>query len=553
MKKSNKIVAVFLALVMIITAVPMMTASADIGDILGKDEDKHEHVYVIQSVEEGSCTEVAKTTFKCACGDVQVLTTGEPAHTPAIGGYAKKNEKIHTNYCTVCKKVFEEEHKDFEYVVEHVAPTCSKAGKTVYQCSKCNAKRTEVIDPSVHIPSGIVVNDANKHGFTCVACEKLIDEEHVWDEGYVDAAIKCGDSGKIIYTCLVPGCNKTKEVTIPSACVYPDKEDIEDGFAPKINKFDEEGKNHTFECIYCSRDKVEPHEFVVSYTYDYEVISTKAKVAKAAEESTTEEPTTEEPKPEEPTTEEPTTEEPTTEHEHTWSNWEVVAASCGHDGYKVGYCECGEITSEIIPATGKHNYKWIMVQEPSLEYDGYRVKQCTECYDVAEEQYIIMTLNTPTCQEEGEILVECKYCNYSYTAAVDTIDHEIKEDAKYTKFSKEHHYTECVYCGRVKAPHTWGDWKVVTAATAEKEGKKTRVCADCGEEEVETIAKLTGILGDVNADGSVSAVDARLVLQYVAGLRDFTAKEKEMADMNADGNITAVDARVILQIVAGLK
>ena len=222
-----------------------------------------------------SCTEVAKTTFKCGCGDVQVLTTGEPAHTPAIGGYAKKDEKLHTNYCTVCKKVFEEPHKDFEYVVyeECVAPTCEKAGKLVYKCSRCNAKRTETIEPSVHIPSGIVVNDAKTHGFTCVACKKLINEEHVWDEGYVDEAIKCGDSGKIIYTCQVPGCNKTKEVTVPSACVYPDKEDIEDGFAPKVDKFDEKG--HTYECIYCSKDKVEAHEFVVSYTYDVEVIDAK--------------------------------------------------------------------------------------------------------------------------------------------------------------------------------------------------------------------------------------------------------------------------------------
>ncbi len=547
MKKSNKIVAVLLALVMIITAVPMMTASADVGGgIFGKDEDKHEHVYVIQSVEEGSCTKVAKTTFKCACGDVQVLTTGEPAHTPAIGGYAKKDEKLHTNYCTVCKKVFEEAHKDFEYVVEYVAPTCAKAGKTVYQCSKCNAKRTEVIDPSVHIPSGKVVNDANKHGFTCVACEKLIDEEHVWDEGFVDERIACGDSGKIIYTCLVPECGKQKEVTVPSACVYPDKEDIEDGFAPKINKFDEEGKNHTFECIYCSRDKVEPHEFVVSYTYDYEVISTKAKVAEAAEEPS-EAPT-------ETPSEEPT-EEPTTEHEHTWSDWKVVTpATCAIPGVTARECKvCGEPEKKEIPATDRHNYKWIMVQEPSLEYDGYRVKQCTECYNVAEEQYIVMTLNTPTCQKEGEILVECKYCNYSYTATVDTVDHKIAEDAKFTKFSKDNHKTTCEYCGEVKMPHTWGEWKVDVAATTEKEGSKSRVCADCGEKETAKINKLTGILGDVNGDGSVTAIDARLVLQYVAGLREFTAKEQEAADMNADGNITAVDARIILQIVAGLR
>jgi hypothetical protein len=101
MKKSNKIVAVLLALVMIITAVPMMTASADVGGYgdAVKDENKHKHVYVIQSEKEGSCTEPAKTTFKCECGDVKVMETGEPAHIPAANGYKPKDAKVHTNYC----------------------------------------------------------------------------------------------------------------------------------------------------------------------------------------------------------------------------------------------------------------------------------------------------------------------------------------------------------------------------------------------------------------------------------------------------------------------
>lgn len=60
-------------------------------------------------------------------------------------------------------------------------------------------------------------------------------------------------------------------------------------------------------------------------------------------------------------------------------------------------------------------------------------------------------------------------------------------------------------------------------------------------------------LGDVNDDGEISAVDARLVLQVVAGLQE----EKDLknpagADLNGDG-ISAVDARIILQIVAGLQ
>lgn len=60
--------------------------------------------------------------------------------------------------------------------------------------------------------------------------------------------------------------------------------------------------------------------------------------------------------------------------------------------------------------------------------------------------------------------------------------------------------------------------------------------------------------GDVNDDGKVSAVDARLVLQVVAGLLEKSdLKNSNVADVNADNKISAVDARMILQVVAGLK
>ncbi len=59
-------------------------------------------------------------------------------------------------------------------------------------------------------------------------------------------------------------------------------------------------------------------------------------------------------------------------------------------------------------------------------------------------------------------------------------------------------------------------------------------------------------LGDVNGDGKVSAVDARLILQSVAGIKTLTSDELERADISADGRVSAVDARRILQIVAGL-
>ena len=59
--------------------------------------------------------------------------------------------------------------------------------------------------------------------------------------------------------------------------------------------------------------------------------------------------------------------------------------------------------------------------------------------------------------------------------------------------------------------------------------------------------------GDANNDGQATAVDARIVLQCVAGTKTLNSSQSKLVDMNGDGKITAVDARVILQMVAGLK
>lgn len=61
--------------------------------------------------------------------------------------------------------------------------------------------------------------------------------------------------------------------------------------------------------------------------------------------------------------------------------------------------------------------------------------------------------------------------------------------------------------------------------------------------------------GDVNFDGKITAVDARLCLQAVAS-PDFGISSilpnGSIADVNNDGKVSAVDARIMLQDVAGM-
>lgn len=61
------------------------------------------------------------------------------------------------------------------------------------------------------------------------------------------------------------------------------------------------------------------------------------------------------------------------------------------------------------------------------------------------------------------------------------------------------------------------------------------------------------LLGDVNGDGKVTAIDARWVLQVASGSRVLTDEQKAVADVNGDGRITAIDARWILQVASGSR
>lgn len=57
--------------------------------------------------------------------------------------------------------------------------------------------------------------------------------------------------------------------------------------------------------------------------------------------------------------------------------------------------------------------------------------------------------------------------------------------------------------------------------------------------------------GDADCSGTVTAIDAALILQFGAGLLD-SLPCPDAADVNEDGTFTAVDATLILQFVAGL-
>lgn len=91
--------------------------------------------------------------------------------------------------------------------------------------------------------------------------------------------------------------------------------------------------------------------------------------------------------------------------------------------------------------------------------------------------------------------------------------------------------------------------KLTSTENIDKDGKEYTCTVTQGKI---TVLDSSALIGDANDDGKVTAVDARCILQHVAGIKYLTEYQSLLTDMNGDGSVTAVDARVILQKVAGL-
>ena len=66
-----------------------------------------------------------------------------------------------------------------------------------------------------------------------------------------------------------------------------------------------------------------------------------------------------------------------------------------------------------------------------------------------------------------------------------------------------------------------------------------------------TITALWYMLGDVNGDGQVSALDALMTLQASTGETTLTPIQAAAADVNKDGRLSSLDALMILHFASG--
>ena len=94
--------------------------------------------------------------------------------------------------------------------------------------------------------------------------------------------------------------------------------------------------------------------------------------------------------------------------------------------------------------------------------------------------------------------------------------------------------------------HSWDEGRKIAT------GETVYMCTQCGETSTVQLDTVDYTLGDLNSDGKVNAVDARLALRISAKLETADEVQKLAGDVNADGKITATDARKILRVSAKL-
>ena len=260
---------------------------------------------------------------------------------------------------------------------------------------------------------------------------------------------------------------------------------------------------------------------------------------------------------------------------HTGEEYTVKEATCTEKGKVAKKCTvCNAIYDEKETATITHDMRDFTVKEATCQEKGVEGKKCTMCGKVTDEKETATidhkmewTVTKPaTCTEKGEETYKCTMCDYSTEkreittkGAHDLKDKVSKEATCEEDGLKTQYCTKCEYISEpitiTKTGHTPGEWVVSKKPTTKEEGLEEKKCTTCKKVlESRKLGKLDEyVLGDVNRDNYVTAVDARFILQNVAGLKDFTPTQKAAADVNGDGKITAVDSRIILRVVAGLQ
>lgn len=501
MKKSNKILAVLLALVMMLTAVPMMTAGATETE---PEAPAHVHAFEKTAEVKADCkTETnGSATYTCECGLAYTVATDVYAHE-LIGSVKQNDEATHKQRCDKCDAYVTEEHVFVDVEVTKPA-TCKEVGSKKVKCSVCKYETTKEIEKVEHTYT--YVKTETGHKAMCTVCGDVIEVAHDFGEagtGTVKTPNKCDADGVEERACV---CGETKEFPIPAAHKLPANPTVSEDKATHVYTCEIETCGHVFtEEELAALEKTTAHKFDVAVSGTATCDGTKG----------------------------------------------TLTLTCSECGYSVDY--------DVI---AKHVFG-----DPIKYDDDKHVQEC-ECGEKSYNDHVWgegKVTKEATCKEDGEKTFTC-VCGATYTEVIaKTNNHNVTTwtvKTAATCGAKGVEEGTCTVCGEKQTreiamvgEHTWGEWKVTREPNILWKGEETRECSVCGAKETREYVKPENPdepeykVGDVNGDNTVGAVDARMILRYVADLIELSEDELARADVDGNGQVQAVDARKILRML----
>ena len=196
---------------------------------------------------------------------------------------------------------------------------------------------------------------------------------------------------------------------------------------------------------------------------------------------------------------------------HAFGAWQTVkAAGCSVSGLRIRECVCGASQTERIPATGIHTYgAWTESKAPTCTAAGEKTRTCdcgaveTAAISALGHTEVIDKAVAATCTASGKTEGKhCATCNKVLAAQeeIPARGHMEVVDAGKPATHTADGLTDgkhCAICNDVltaqevipAAGHSFGEWKVLKAATETEAGEEMHMCS-CGEIETREIPML---------------------------------------------------------------
>ena len=222
-----------------------------------------------------------------------------------------------------------------------------------------------------------------------------------------------------------------------------------------------------------------------------------------------------------------------------------------------------------LPANGHSYGEWEAVTEPTESNEGLRKRTCSVCDHVdsdiipalsTENGYTYSVITQPSTSAEGQSKWEHDDYGTFYTVIpilpITTLDEVLS-----TSLSFKDGFVQGFETGTTIGDYFSGDFNIAVFDTKDNNVTNKRLATGyvilLFDKEGSVLDSATVvIMGDVNGDGNITALDYINIRLSILGLSDLSSAQLKSADVNNDGNIKALDyinLRLYLLGLAGIN